>query len=92
MSFAVNISDMPDQPLNIEDIPGSREGIRILRLTGTADASNLFGFQSKLRADNSRALILDFTQSRSRIRPRLGRWSGPMSRGKKMGAAWDWWV
>jgi anti-anti-sigma factor len=52
---------MPDQPLHIEDLPGSREGIRILRLSGPLTLSNLFGFQSKLRADNSRALILDFT-------------------------------
>jgi anti-anti-sigma factor len=52
---------MPEQPLNIEDIPGSREGIRILRLTGPLTLSNLFGFQSNLRGDNSRALILDLT-------------------------------
>jgi anti-anti-sigma factor len=62
MSFAVNISGMPEQSLNIEDVPGSREGIRILRLTGPLTLSNLFGFQSKLRADNSRALILDLTE------------------------------
>ncbi len=61
MSFAINISGMPEQSLNIEDIPGSREGIRILRLAGPLTLSNLFGFQSKLRADNSRALILDLT-------------------------------
>lgn len=53
---------MPEQSLNIEDIPGSRDGIRILRLAGPLTLSNLFGFQSKLRADNSRALILDLTQ------------------------------
>lgn len=52
---------MPDQPLHIEDLPGSREGIRILRLTGPLTLANVFGFQSKVRADNSRALILDFT-------------------------------
>jgi anti-sigma B factor antagonist len=62
MSFAVNISGMPEQSLNIEDIPGSREGIRILRLAGPLTLSNLFGFQSKLRADNSRSLILDLTE------------------------------
>lgn len=62
MSFAINMPDMPEQPLNIEEIPGSREGIRILRLTGPLTLSNLFGFQSKLRGDNSRALILDLTQ------------------------------
>jgi len=52
---------MPDQPLHIEDLTGSREGIRILRLSGPLTLLNLFGFQSKLRADNSRTLILDFT-------------------------------
>ena len=52
---------MPEQPLHIEEIPGSREGIRILRLTGPLTLSNLFGFQSQLRADQSRGLILDFT-------------------------------
>jgi anti-sigma B factor antagonist len=52
---------MPEQPLHIEELPGSREGILILRLSGPLSLVNLFGFQSKLRADNSRALILDFT-------------------------------
>ncbi len=51
---------MAEQPLTIEDIPGSREGIRILRLSGPLTLANLFGFQAKLRADTSRALILDF--------------------------------
>src|SRR5271157_2297649 len=51
---------MPE-PLHIEDIAGSQEGIRILRLAGPLTLLNLFGFQSKVRADNSRALILDFT-------------------------------
>jgi len=52
---------MPDPPLQIEEVPGAREGIRILRLTGPLTLSNVFGFQSKVRADKSRALILDFT-------------------------------
>jgi anti-sigma B factor antagonist len=52
---------MPEQPLQIEDLPGSRAGIRVLRLAGPLTLANLFGFQSKLRADDSRALILDFT-------------------------------
>jgi anti-sigma B factor antagonist len=52
---------MPDQPLNVEDIPGSRDGIRIWRLSGPLTLSNLFGFQSQLRAYKSTALILDFT-------------------------------
>ena len=52
---------MPDQPLHIEDLPGSREGIRILRLTGPLTLPDVFGFQSQLRADHWGALILDFT-------------------------------
>jgi anti-sigma B factor antagonist len=52
---------MLEQNFHIADIPGSREGIRILRLTGPLTLPNLFGFQSQVRADNSRALILDFT-------------------------------
>ena len=51
---------MAEQALNIEEIPGSREGIRILRLSGPLTLTNVFGFQSNLRADTSRALILDF--------------------------------
>ena len=52
---------MPDQPLQIEELSGSRDGIRIFRLTGPLTLMNVFGFQSRLRADTSRALILDFT-------------------------------
>jgi len=52
---------MPDLPLQIEEVPASREGIRILRLSGPLSLMNVFGFQSKVRADNSRGLILDFT-------------------------------
>jgi len=52
---------MPDQPLQIEESSGSREGIRILRLSGPLTLTNVFGFQAKVRADNSRGLILDFT-------------------------------
>jgi anti-sigma B factor antagonist len=51
---------MSDQPLHIEELTGSRDGIQILRLSGPLTLSNLFGFQAKVRADNSRALILDF--------------------------------
>jgi anti-sigma B factor antagonist len=51
---------MPDQPLVIEESAGLREGVCILRLSGPLTLSNVFGFQSKVRADQSRALILDF--------------------------------
>lgn len=52
---------MADQPLHIEELAGSREGIHILRLSGPLTLPNVFGFQSKVRADSSRALIVDFT-------------------------------
>ena len=52
---------MPDAPLQLEDLPGSREGIRIFRLTGPLTLPNVFGFQSKVRGDQSNGLILDFT-------------------------------
>lgn len=53
---------MADQPLHIEELSGSREGIRVLRLAGPLTLPNIFGFQSKVRTDTSRALILDFTE------------------------------
>ncbi|MGA7684076.1 MAG: STAS domain-containing protein [Terriglobales bacterium] len=52
---------MPDQPLVIEETPGSREGVHIFRLSGPLTLVNVFAFQAKVRADQSRALILDFT-------------------------------
>jgi anti-sigma B factor antagonist len=52
---------MPSEPLVIEDIPGPKDGQRIFRLTGPLTMSNLFEFQSKVRQDTSRVLMLDFT-------------------------------
>src|SRR5271155_569949 len=52
---------MPHEPLVIEDFTGPRDGQRILSLRGPLVISTLFDFQSKVRADNSRALIIDFT-------------------------------
>jgi anti-sigma B factor antagonist len=52
---------MPQEPLLIEDIPGPKDGQRILRLTGPLTMTNLFDFQSKVRTDTSRVLMLDFT-------------------------------
>ena len=51
---------MPEQPLEIKEESGSRKGVRIWRLSGPLSLMNLFGFQSKLRADQSKSLILDF--------------------------------
>ena len=61
LSSAINIFGMSEQPLNIEELPGAREGVRVFHLTGPLTLPNVFSFQSKVRADNSRALILDFT-------------------------------
>jgi anti-sigma B factor antagonist len=53
---------MPQEPLVIEDFPGPKEGQRILRLSGPLVIATLFDFQAKVRADNSRALIIDLTK------------------------------
>src|ERR1700751_63456 len=60
-SFNINIWFMIDQPLTIEESAGSRDGVSIFRLAGPLTLANVFSFQSKLRADQSRALTLDFT-------------------------------
>jgi anti-sigma B factor antagonist len=52
---------MPQDPLVIEDIPGPKDGQRILRLTGPLTMSTLFDFQCKVRTDPSHVLMLDFT-------------------------------
>jgi anti-sigma B factor antagonist len=48
------------EPLVIEDIPGPKAGQRILRLSGPLVIATLFEFQSMVRTDTSRALIIDF--------------------------------
>jgi anti-sigma B factor antagonist len=53
---------MPHEPLALEDLPGSRDGHRILRLDGPITIGNLYEFQSKVRADRSTTLILDLTK------------------------------
>jgi len=50
---------MRHEPLTIEDVCPSSNRTRILRLTGPITISNLFDFQAKVRANTSRALILD---------------------------------
>lgn len=51
---------MPQEPLVIDDVAGPRDGQRVLRLTGPLTMSTLFEFQSKVRADTSHVLLLDF--------------------------------
>ncbi|MGD0271893.1 MAG: STAS domain-containing protein [Candidatus Sulfotelmatobacter sp.] len=52
---------MPQETLRIDDQPGSQPGQRVLRLNGTLVMPTVFGFQSMVRADTSRSLIIDFT-------------------------------
>jgi len=52
---------MPQDPLQIIDVPGHTTGQRILRLTGPIMLTNLFQFQATVRADASRLLILDMS-------------------------------
>lgn len=47
--------------MQITDLSGKGEGIRILQLAGPLVLPNLPGFQAKLAEDISRTLILDFT-------------------------------
>jgi anti-sigma B factor antagonist len=52
---------MPHEPLLIEDLSGSKDERRVLRLKGPVIVNNFFDFQAKIRADNSRTLIVDFS-------------------------------
>jgi anti-sigma B factor antagonist len=52
---------MRADPLNIEDLSGPQDGQRILRLTGPIVINNMFQFQSMVRANTSRNLILDMS-------------------------------
>ena len=53
---------MPAEPLHIEDLSGTGEGRRVLRLSGPVLISNLFEFQSLVRTNTSPSLILDLTR------------------------------
>ena len=50
---------MPQEALRIEDQPGTQSGQRVLRLDGPLVMTTIFGFQTTVRADASRALIVD---------------------------------
>ena len=52
---------MPQEPLVIEDVTGTKDGQRLLRLRGPLVLATLFDFQAKVRADTSQTLMLDFT-------------------------------
>ena len=53
---------MLQQSLVIEDVAGSQDGQRILSLNGPLVLATLFEFQSKVRADTSKTLIVDFSK------------------------------
>ena len=53
---------MPHQPLHIEDSGESLEGHRVLHLRGPLIITNLFQFQSIVRANTTSFLIPDLTQ------------------------------
>ncbi len=53
---------MLQQSLVIEDVVGGKDGQRILSLDGPLVLATLFEFQSKVRADASKPLIVDFTK------------------------------
>jgi anti-sigma B factor antagonist len=52
---------MPQEPLVIEDLAGTKNGSRILRLKGPITMSNLFDFQAKVRGNTHPALILEMS-------------------------------
>ena len=52
---------MPQEPLHIEDVSGTPSGQRMLRLRGPIVLTNFFEFQSMVRGNTSRHLILDLT-------------------------------
>ena len=52
---------MPAESLRIEDQSGTQSGSRVLRLSGPVVLTTLFEFQAMIRANTSRALIIDLT-------------------------------
>jgi anti-sigma B factor antagonist len=52
---------MPQEPLQIEEVSGTPDGVRVLRLNGPVLLSNVFEFQAKVRTGASPALILDLS-------------------------------
>jgi anti-sigma B factor antagonist len=52
---------MPQEPLQVEEVRGAPDGVRVLRLNGPVLLTNFFEFQAKVRASNSPTLILDLT-------------------------------
>jgi len=69
---------MPDLPLNIEDLPGSREGIRILRLSGPLTLAMYLGSNLNCAPTFRGRSFWTSRMFHWRIRLGLGRWLGRM--------------
>ncbi|MGD0842233.1 MAG: STAS domain-containing protein [Candidatus Acidiferrales bacterium] len=52
---------MINEILEMQSQAGSKDGERIIRLTGVLTIHTLFNFQSAVRAETSPALVLDFS-------------------------------
>src|SRR5262252_7223750 len=52
---------MPQEPLDIEDVNGVPHDSRVLRLSGPVTISNFFQFQSLVRSNTARKLILNLS-------------------------------
>lgn len=52
---------MPDLPLAVTVVPHENSSVRLLVLAGPLTLSNMFEFQSLVRADDSRGTIIDMT-------------------------------
>ena len=53
---------MLSEPVHLEGLDGSREGHRILRLSGALTLHTIFPFQEAVRADKAATLILDLSK------------------------------
>jgi len=53
---------MAQDPLVIEELAGPQDGQHVFRLVGPVVLTTVFDFQSKLRTDTSKTLIIDFTK------------------------------
>jgi len=52
---------MITDPVNLEAMDGSRDGMRILRLSGPLTLHTIFPFQEAVRADKATTLIVDLS-------------------------------
>ncbi|HVN07908.1 MAG TPA: STAS domain-containing protein [Patescibacteria group bacterium] len=53
---------MLTEPVQVETADGTREGHRILRMSGALTLHSLFPFQEAVRADKAQVLIVDLTK------------------------------